>query len=207
MSIQPFISLYRYAVKPIVPLITWFGTKVYSLDLVAVFRLCIPNICEPLERIESHLQRRGPFSLPGILPSFMLSGLSPGLYITAQAIVEYIPVSCRLCHSAPSFLYRAIVDGFTRAMLLCDLIPLPVMISGWTATDIWSAPLITSLDALLTHAEPFWAELHGVISTALGGESVRALCVLILAVLLSTRTANNFGLIWKKSVAVKIKIQ
>lgn len=80
---------------------------------------------------------------------------------------------------------------------------------GWTTTDIWSAPLITGLYALLTHAQPFWAEFHNVISTALGGaggkvgpmdpESARALCALILAVLFSTRTAKNFGLIWKKS--------
>jgi hypothetical protein len=80
---------------------------------------------------------------------------------------------------------------------------------GWTTTDIWSAPLITGLYALLTHAQPFWAEFHSVISTALGGadgkvgpmdpESARALCALILAVLFSTRTAKNFGLIWKKS--------
>lgn len=80
---------------------------------------------------------------------------------------------------------------------------------GWTTTDIWSAPLITGLYALLTHAQPFWAEFHTIISTALGGasgkvdpmdpESARALCALILAVLFSTRTAKNFGLIWKKS--------
>lgn len=80
---------------------------------------------------------------------------------------------------------------------------------GWTTTDIWSAPFITGLYALLTHAQPFWAELHSVISAALGGagskvdpmdaESARALCALILAALFSTRTAKNFGLIWKKS--------
>jgi hypothetical protein len=77
---------------------------------------------------------------------------------------------------------------------------------GWTATDIWTAPLITGLYALLTHAQPFWAEFHGLISTALRGgkvspmdsESARALCALILAVLFCTRTARNFGLIWKK---------
>lgn len=200
--------------------------------------------------------------LLGILPSFMFSGVSPGLYIAAQAIVEYIPVLPSM--SLSTELPLSIVDGFTRAMLLCSLIPPPVITHtspviasspwalllsslvianggffitnmfslmeptpltlttpdelkpyGWTATDIWSAPLITGLYALLTHAQPFWAELHSAISTALGGgkvgpmdsESARALCALILVVLFSTRTTRNFGPIWKKSVAEKIKIQ
>jgi hypothetical protein len=202
--------------------------------------------------------------LLGILPSFMFSGVSPGLYIAAQAMVEYIPVLPSM--SLSTELPLSIVDGFTRAMLLCSLIPPPVITHaspiiasspwalllsslvitnggffitnmfsfleptpltlttpdelkpyGWTTTDLWSAPLITGLYALLTHAQPFWAEFHAVISTALGGagdkvgpmdpESARALCALILAVLFSTRTAKNFGLIWKKSVAEKIKIQ
>ncbi|KAG1856680.1 hypothetical protein DFJ58DRAFT_784409 [Suillus subalutaceus] len=280
MSLQPFISLYRYAVEPIAPF-TWFGTKVCSLDLVAVFRLCIAlrQLREILHA--KHCQRTagenrlalveersftrdactmltivfggeaiiGP--LLGIMPSFMFSGVSPGLYIAAQAIVDTeLPLS--------------IVDGFTRAMLLCSLIP-PVIVThtspviasspwalllsslvitnggffitnmfsfmeptpftlttpdelkpyGWTATDIWSAPLITGLYALLTHAQPFWAELHSIISIAVGGgkvspmdpESARALCALILAVFFSTRAAKNFGLIWKKSVSEKIKTQ
>lgn len=202
--------------------------------------------------------------LLGILPSFMFSGVSPGLYIAAQAIVEYIPVLPSV--SLSTELPLSIVDGFTRAMLLCTLIPPPVIAHtspviasspwalllsslvitnggffltnmfsfmeptpltlttpdelkpyGWTTTDIWSAPFITGLYALLTHAQPFWAELHSVISTALGGagskvgpmdaESARALCALILAALFSARTAKNFGLIWKKSVVEKIKTQ
>lgn len=200
--------------------------------------------------------------LLGITPSFMFSGVSPGLYIAAQAIVEYIPVLPSM--SLGTELPLSIVDGFTRAMLLCSLIPPPVITHtspviasspwalllsslvitnggffitnmfsfmeptpltlttpdelkpyGWTATDIWSPPLVTGLYAVLTHAQPFWAELHSVISTALGGgkvspmdpESARALCALILVVLFSTRAAKNFGLIWKKSVVEKMKIQ
>lgn len=293
MSLRPFISLYRYAVEPIAPF-TWFGTKVCSLDLVAVFRLCIALRQMRENLYAKHRQRLGTAGenklalaeersfardacamltivfggeaiigpLLGILPSFMFSGVSPGLYIAAQAIVEYIPVLPSM--SLSTELPLSIVDGFTRAMLLCSLIPPPVITHtspviasspwalllsslvitnggffitnmfsfmeptpltlttpdelkpyGWTATDIWSAPLITGLYALLTHAQPFWVELHSVISTALGGgkvgpmdpESARALCALILVVLFSTRTTRNFGLTWKKSVAEKIKIQ
>jgi hypothetical protein len=291
MSLQPFISLYQYAVEPIAPF-TWFGTKVSSLDLVAVFRLCVA-LRQMREILHAkHCQRTagqnklapaeersfvrdacalltivfggeaiiGP--LLGITPSFMFSGVSPGLYIAAQAIVEYIPVLPPM--SLGTELPLSLVDGFTRAMLLCTLVPPPVVTHtspviasspwsllltsfvvtnggffitnmfsfmeptpltlttpdelkpyGWTTTDIWSAPLITGLYALLTHAQPFWAELHSVISTSLGGgkvspmdpESARALCALILAVFFSTRTVKNFGLIWKKNVAEKIKIQ
>ncbi|KAG2107913.1 uncharacterized protein F5147DRAFT_800259 [Suillus discolor] len=34
-----------------------------------------------------------------------------------------------------------------------------------------------------------------------------ALCALILAGMFSTQTAKNYGLVWKKSIAEKIKIQ
>ncbi|THG92943.1 hypothetical protein EW145_g8527, partial [Phellinidium pouzarii] len=36
---------------------------------------------------------------------------------------------------------------------------------GWTTIDIWCAPAITALYALLTHAQPFWAELHAMLAT------------------------------------------
>ncbi|KAG1736853.1 uncharacterized protein EDB91DRAFT_1141315 [Suillus paluster] len=288
LDLQPFISLYRYALQPIAPF-TWFGTNVCSLDLVAAFRLCIAlrQIRESLHATagDSRLVRAEERSfvrdacatltivfggeaiigsLLGVPPSFMLSSISPGIYIATQAIVEYIPVlpSMSLNTEFP----LSFVDGFTRAMLLCSLVPPSVITHtspaiasspwtlllsslvianggffitnmfsfieptpltlttpaelkpyGWTATDLWCAPLITGLYALFTHAQPFWAELHGVISTVLGSagdkvepmdpESARALCALILAGMFSIRTAKNFGLIWKRSVVEKIKTQ
>lgn len=39
MSLEPFISLYRYALEPIAPF-SWFGIKVCSIELVAALRLC-----------------------------------------------------------------------------------------------------------------------------------------------------------------------
>ncbi|KAG0706503.1 hypothetical protein DFH29DRAFT_901404 [Suillus ampliporus] len=271
MSLQPFISLYRYALEPIAPF-TWFGTNVSSLDLVAAFRLCIAlrqireslhvkhqrtagdnrlapveersfvrDVCSTLTIVFGGEAIIGP--LLGVTPSFMLSSISPGIYIAAQAVVEYIPVLPSM--SLNTELPLSLVDGFTRAVLLCSLIPPSVIANGgffitnmfsfieptsltlttpaelkpygWTATDLWCAPFITGLYALLTHAQPFWAELHGVISTVLGSagdkvepmdpESARALCALILAGMFSTRTAKTFGLIWKRSVAEKIKTQ
>jgi hypothetical protein len=290
MSLQPFISLYRYALEPIAPF-SWFGVKVCSIELVAALRLCtvLRQIREDL--YAKHQRRAGDKQsveersflrdactsltikfggeaiigpLLGVPPSFVLSGVPPGVYIAAQAIVEYIPVIPPM--SLITELPLSIVDGFTRALLLCSLIPKPVITHaspviasspwtlllsslvianggffitsmfsfleptpltlttpaamkpyGWTATDLWCAPFITGLYALLTHAQPFWAELHSVISTVLGNtgdkvgpmdpEAARALCALILAGMFTTRTAKNYGLAWKRGVAEKIKTQ
>jgi len=85
---------------------------------------------------------------------------------------------------------------------------------GWTTVDIWAAPVITGLYALLTHAQPFWADLHSVLSGVLGStsvgepvkpldpESARVVCAFILTGLFAGRTAKNFGL-WKSGNSVK----
>lgn len=190
--------------------------------------------------------------LLGITPSFMLSGTTPALYTTIQAIVDMLPAV-----PSPSLgieLPLSILDGFTRAFLLCNLVPptvtahtspivanspwtllLTSLISpnggffmtnlfsflhptpltlttpaelrpyGWTTTDLWCAPLITALYALLTHAQPFWADLHVLIIEFLSGEHeakfiakavdpevARAICTLVLIGLFTTRTVKNF---------------
>lgn len=84
--------------------------------------------------------------------------------------------------------------------------PPEIQAYGWTTADLWCAPSITGLYALLTHAQPFWADLHSTIAGLLGGaaaakgvepvdpEVARAVCALLLAGLFSGRTAKNFGL-------------
>lgn len=79
---------------------------------------------------------------------------------------------------------------------------------GWTTADLWCAPTITGLYALLTHAQPFWAELHTILSQVLGSssldrpikpldpETARAVCAVLLSGLFAGRAAKNFGL-WK----------
>lgn len=78
---------------------------------------------------------------------------------------------------------------------------------GWTTTDLWSAPLVTGVYATLTHAQPFWADLHAVLAGALGGaggagadkiapvdpETARAACALVLVALFGSRAARKFG--------------
>ncbi|KAI0081450.1 hypothetical protein K474DRAFT_1587777 [Panus rudis PR-1116 ss-1] len=79
---------------------------------------------------------------------------------------------------------------------------------GWTTTDLWCAPLITGLYALLTHAQPFWADAHTTLFGWLQGQGVdaltkqvapvdpevaRAICAVVLAAMFSTRAVKNFG--------------
>lgn len=74
---------------------------------------------------------------------------------------------------------------------------------GWTTADLWAAPAITALYATLTHAQPFWAELHALLAGSslnekllappLDDESARALCAAILACLFTGRTWKNFS--------------
>jgi hypothetical protein len=66
--------------------------------------------------------------------------------------------------------------------------------------------LTPALYAFLTHAQPFWADLHTLIVGFSGGavgekwvepvdpETARAICALFISVLFSGRTAKNFGL-------------
>ena len=46
--------------------------------------------------------------------------------------------------------------------------PTEILPYGWTTTDLWCAPLVTGLYAFLTHAQPFWADAHGVALGLLG---------------------------------------
>jgi hypothetical protein len=87
---------------------------------------------------------------------------------------------------------------------------------GWTATDLWIAPLVTGLYATLTHAQPFFVHLHALLfsffsplglaplsSKSNGSEGTvvpldvndaRAVCVLVLSALFSLRAVRSFGL-------------
>ncbi|KIM87427.1 hypothetical protein PILCRDRAFT_3899 [Piloderma croceum F 1598] len=80
---------------------------------------------------------------------------------------------------------------------------------GWTTTDLWCAPLITGLYALLTHAQPFWADLHVLVVSIFWGhfndrgskptieavdpEVARAICTLVLIGMFATRAVKNFA--------------
>ncbi|KAK7038085.1 hypothetical protein R3P38DRAFT_2696570 [Favolaschia claudopus] len=299
LLLTPIIQIFNYSLEPIPPF-TWFNLSLSTLDVVAAFRLCIVlrQIKEALYR--EHVKKHGantsglarkafardastvltvvyggevmtaPFLC--IPPSFMVSGVVPVFYTAVQAIVEMLPSVPQM--SIHTELPLSFVDGFTRAMLLCNLIPpavtanaMPALAAspwtllvtsfvtanggffltnlfsflhptpiafqhppelepyGWTATDLWCAPLVTGIYALLTHAQPFWADLHTVLSGMLGGQvatksgvvealdphTARAVCVVILTSLFVTRTVKNFAPeVWKgtmKKQGEKLKTQ
>ena len=107
--------------------------------------------------------------------------------------------------------------GFFLTNMFSFLYPTPLTLTtpaelqpyGWTTTDLWCAPLVTGLYALLTHAQPFWADLHVLIIEFIGGylderqskltaeavdpEVARVICTLVLIGLFATRTVKNFG--------------
>ena len=57
MSLQPFVSLYRYALTPLAPF-AWFGLKISSLDVVATLRLCYVLRSLREESRNEHAKRR-----------------------------------------------------------------------------------------------------------------------------------------------------
>jgi len=78
----------------------------------------------------------------------MLSGVFPILYTLTQAVVEYFPAVPM--PGPESEIPLAVLDGFTRAYLLCNLIPKSVVVG--TSQTISSSPwtlIIASLVCLL----------------------------------------------------------
>lgn len=87
--------------------------------------------------------------------------------------------------------------------------PLELQAYGWISPDLWGAPFVTGLYALLTHAQPFWADAHGLLAGFLGASQIgqpvkpvdpevaRTVCALFLSTFFVGRTVRNFGL-WKK---------
>ena len=57
MTLEPFVSLYRYALTPLAPF-SWFGFKIGSLDLFAAVRRCyvLRHLRENLR--DEHAKRR-----------------------------------------------------------------------------------------------------------------------------------------------------
>lgn len=290
LLVSPLVEIFRYTLTPIAPF-TWFGVGVSTLDIVAAFRLCIilRQIRELLQA--KHVAAKGKAGVEeqsfvrvltttllvvyggeaitapflGLPPSFMVSGTVPVLYGVVQALVEYLPYVPPF--SGETELPLSVLDGFTRAYLLCNLIPpvvtrnqSPIIASspwsllitsliaanggffltnlfsflgptpmavqtppelqpyGWTTVDLWCAPALTGLYAFLTHAQPFWADLHSLLAGLLGGttagkaiepidpEVARVICALILSGLFTSRAAVNFGL-WKGPLQKKMKTQ
>ena len=93
---------------------------------------------------------------------------------------------------------------------------------GWTTVDLWVAPLITGIMALVTNAQPFWTYLHLLVEsfvrpvdaqalekdpiTVWSTEDARALGAVIIWVLFASRTVKNFGPAWWNSRSKKREV-
>ena len=84
--------------------------------------------------------------------------------------------------------------------------PLELLPYGRMTTDLWCAPVITGLYATLTHAQPFWADVHAILGVLAGGryadearleppdtETACARCVLVLVGLFVMRAVKTFS--------------
>ena len=85
-------------------------------------------------------------------PSFMVSGVYPSLYAAAQVAVDALP-SVPM-PSAEIELPLSFIDAFSRAYLLCNLIPPPVVTN--TSTLISSSPWTLLITSLVSHFFPFF---------------------------------------------------
>ncbi|KAG6843190.1 hypothetical protein H0H87_007077, partial [Tephrocybe sp. NHM501043] len=251
--LSPCIEVFRYTLQPIAPF-TWFGLGISTLDVIATVRLCL--ILRQLKE-QLYLKHVSTKGVDAVEAKSFVKSLTTTLTVVfgGEAIVYALPVVPDI--TAELEVPLSIVDGFSRAYLLCNLIPpaitthvsstisnspwtllvstlvianggfffvntfsllapTPLALTtppelqayGWTTADLWCAPLFTGLYALLTHAQPFWADVHGLIVELLGGatsaksvealdpETARAVCALLLSGLFLGRTVKNFGL-WK----------
>ena len=221
----------------------------------------------------------------GLQPSFLVSGATPAIFLSAHSLVDFLPTvpslsintelpltilhalhrTILLCnviprvvagHASPAVAtspYSLLLTAFVRARLFlmlpcCSshvqtmanggpfftnlfslLHPTQMQVStppellpyGWTATDLWAAPLVTGLYATLTHAQPFFAYLHTLLFSFLSplglaylssasaktdgspnqsavapleADTARAACAVVLCALYVNRAVRTYGL-------------
>ncbi|KAK7037466.1 hypothetical protein VNI00_010958 [Paramarasmius palmivorus] len=185
---------------------------------VPMFYTVIQGIVDILPSVpEVTMNMELPLSLfDGFSRSYLLCNLIPPV-VTSSSVSE-------VSASPWALLVASLVTangGFFLTNMLSFMNPTAISLRtppelqpyGWTTTDLWCAPLITGLYALLTHAQPFWADAHNFIATLLGSgiegkqvealdsETARAVCALILATLFTTRTIKNFSASWTPQVS------
>lgn len=91
----------------------------------------------------------------GVPPSFMKSGVFPALYAVVQGVIDFLPAVPEL--SANLEIPLSVVDGFTRAFLLCNLIP-PAVTSNASpeiAASPWSLLVSSVVGFALLRLKPY----------------------------------------------------
>ena len=92
----------------------------------------------------------------------MLSGIYPSLYAAVQAVVDALPAVP--IPSVEIELPLSLIDGFTRAYLLCNLVPPPVTTN--TSTMISSSPWTLLITSLVSYLLSFFVQtlINAVLS-------------------------------------------
>ena len=106
--------------------------------------------CMIMFSIHNLLLKLMPFLLAtfvGVPPSFMVSGVYPSLYAAVQVVIDALPAVP--IPSAEIELPLSFIDGFSRAYLLCNLIPPPVITNA--STLISSSPWTLLITSLVSH--------------------------------------------------------
>ncbi|KAJ7217165.1 hypothetical protein GGX14DRAFT_440555 [Mycena pura] len=180
--------------------------------VVPAFYACVQAIVEALPSVPPmSIHTELPLSfVDGFTRVFLLVNLiPPAVTANSSPVIAASPWTLLVTSFATAN------GGFFLTNLFSFLNPTPIAIQtppelqpyGWTTTDLWCAPLVTGLYALLTHAQPFWADAHNVLSGMLGGSAstksgsvealdphvARAVCVVVLTTLFVGRTIKNFA--------------
>jgi len=132
-----------------------------------------------------------------IIPGMVLSSPYPQIADSPWALL----VTSLFTANAGFFVLN--LTNFLHPTPLSLTTPLELLPYGWTAVDLWCAPLVTGLYSLLTHAQPFWGTAHAAIFGWLSSgdeklapvdyETARAACTVVLMALFSARAVRNYG--------------
>ncbi|KAH9063792.1 hypothetical protein EDB83DRAFT_2383135 [Lactarius deliciosus] len=212
--LAPIIAFYDYALQP-VPALAWLGAPVrLAVSLRQVRKLyydqhvvkisatgSIPEkkvgeLTESRSRVRDFIATLvmvhggEAISAPwlGLQPSFLVSGTSPTIFLSAHALVDLLPTIPSL--SVRTELPLTILHALHRTILLCNVVP--SVVAGHASPAVATSPytllltafimpnggpffanllsllrptpmqhqLVTGLYATLTHAQPFFAHLH-----------------------------------------------
>ena len=99
----------------------------------------------------------------GVQPTFLVSAGAPLLYLSASALVDTLPVVPEL--SLFTELPLSLLDALTRAILLCNFVP--VLITTHTSLTVSTSPYTLLLTAFVS------PEMYVRFSLLIGDRSLR----------------------------------
>ncbi|KAH9999097.1 hypothetical protein BJV77DRAFT_1127860, partial [Russula vinacea] len=183
----PIIAFYDLTLQPITAL-AWVGAPISALDIAGALRLalilrqmrehfrkehlaktslasgrvknehCVRNFAASLLMVFGGEAVVAPWL--GLQPTFLISGVVPLMFLSASALVDSLPTVPEL--SLFTELPLSLLDGLTRAMLLCNFVP--PMITAHTSPAVSTSPYTMLLTAFIAaNAGPFFVNLFSLL--------------------------------------------